>query len=172
MKRANAGNSESMNRVGSYYFFGQKGVQQDKAEGLRWCHRAVEAGSGRAAMYIGRCYLIGDGVDQDIDKALEYFQKSAELGYIPAFCSIAIMLMANGEIEEGMLNYRKAVMCGYCCDDLFRALRDVFKDGYITKEEYAHTLRENQKACNEMKSDAREAWRVMIDHMNTGNEIL
>ena len=30
------------------------------------------------------------------------------------------------------------------------------KVGYITKEEYAFTLRENKKASNEMKSEARE----------------
>ena len=41
MKRANAGNGESMYRVGNYYYMGEMGLQQDKAEGLKWYHRAV-----------------------------------------------------------------------------------------------------------------------------------
>ena len=39
MKRANAGGATAMGRVGQYYFDGQFGVQQDKAEGLKWYHR-------------------------------------------------------------------------------------------------------------------------------------
>ena len=58
-----------------------------------------------------------------------------------------------------MLNLRKAAMCGLSDDSLFDLLRNGFKVGFITKEEYAYTLRENQKACNEMKNGPREMWR-------------
>ena len=34
-------------------------------------------------------------------------------------------------------------------------LRDFFKDGIITKEEYAYTLREHQKVIDEVKSAQR-----------------
>ena len=159
MKRANTVNHEAMYHLGRYYFDGEMGLRQDKAEGLKWYHRAIEAGSGKAALLLGGCYSNGDGVDKDIEKALEYFQKAADLGFSPAFALIGNLLMKKGEVEEGMLNFRKAVMCGYCNDDLFNKLRNGFKYGYITKDEYAFTLRENQKACNEMKSDGREQWK-------------
>ena len=147
MKRANAGNGESMFRVGEYYFNGERGLQQDKAEGLKWYHRAVEAGSGMAAYCLGNFYEDGE--------PLEYFQKAAELDFIPAFYTIGNLLIHKGEIEEGMLNLRKAAMCGLSDDSLFDLLRNGFKVGFITKEEYAYTLKENQKACNEMKSESR-----------------
>ena len=159
MKRANNGNGEAMHLVGNYYFHGKNGLQQDKAEGLKWYHRAVEAGDGHAAFYIGRCYLEGDGVEKDHGKAFQYYQKAAELGFIPSFALIGYLLFDKGDIEEGMLNYRKAAMCGISDEWLFDQLRIGFKNGFITKEEYAFTLRENQKACNEMKSEAREVWR-------------
>ena len=162
MKRANAGNGESMYRVGNYYYMGEMGLQQDKAEGLKWYHRAVGEGSGEAAFCLGRCYCEGDMVLRDHDRALEYFQKSADLGFIPSFRLVGIILMKKGNIEEAMLNLRKAVMCGYCNDDIFNELRNGFKLGFITKEEYAFTLRENQKACNEMKSDGREEIKKML----------
>ena len=162
MKQAETGEHDDMGRIGEYYFDGQMGLKQDKAEGLKWYHRAVEAGSGRAAFSVGMCYYEGDGVDKDDDKALEYLQKAAELDFIPAFYVIGSFNMNIGEVEKGMLNYRKAAMCGYCDDWLFDLLREGFKDGYITKDEYAYTLRENQKACNEMKSDGRDAWKIML----------
>ena len=159
MKLANAGHHEAMHRVGNHYFMGEMCLRQDKAEGLKWYHRALEAGSGLAAFSLGCCYYQGDGVEKDIDKALEYLQKAAELGFIKAFHNIGILLVSKGEIEEAMLNYRKAAICGDSHESVFKSLRDGFKDGYITKDEYAFTLRENQKACNEMKREAMEEFR-------------
>ena len=159
MKRANAGNGETMCRVAGYYFDGEMGLRQDKTEALKWYHRAVDVGEGRAADDLGQCYLKGDGVEQDIEKALEHYQKAVDLGWIPAFITIGGLLFQRGEIYEGMLNYRKAAMCGWTSDSLFKAIRFGFTNGWITKEEYAFTLREHQKACNEMKSESREEYK-------------
>ena len=106
----------------------------------------------------GKLYHSGDGVEKDDDKSLEYYQKATELGDSTAFLLIGHLLMNKGDIEEGILNLRKAAMCGVSGNDLFSELRNYFINGYITKDEYAFTLRENQKACNEMKSDERERW--------------
>ena len=112
------------------------------------------------AFNLARCYEEGDGVKQDIEKAIEYSQKSAGLGFIPSYFQLgSLLLFERGEIEEGLLNYRKAVMCGMNEEYIFDELREGFKDGYITKDEYAFTLRENQAACYEMKSDGRELWK-------------
>ena len=162
MQRANEGNGESMSRIATSYFDGGMGLRQDKDEGLKWYYRALEAGNGLAAYCLGMCYWKGDGIEKDIEKALEYCQKSADLGYIPAFSLIGAILMNKGDIGEGMLNYRKAAICGESNELLFNVLRDGFKYGYITKDEYALTLRENQAACNEMKSDGRDRIKVWL----------
>ena len=159
MKRVNAGNAETMCHLGEYYFDGEMGLRQDKVEGLKWYHRAVEAGSGDAAFALGRCYKDGDGVEKDMEKAMEYFQKSAELDFVLAFAVIGHLLISKDEIEQGMLNVRKAAICGVTDESIFNLLRDGFQCGVITKDEYAYTLRENQAACNEMKSDGRECWK-------------
>ena len=149
----------------------------------KWLQRALEAGCGKAAYNTGVNYLKGDGVEQDEEVAMEYFQKAADLGTVIAFYTLGNILMEKGEIEEAMLNYRKAAICGMSdecewlfaiCglsddsifsslrtkeDRLFNMLRKGFKDGYITKDEYAFTLRENQDACNDMQSEARIKFR-------------
>ena len=129
---------------------------------MKWLHRAVEAGCGEAASDLGECYAEGDGVEQDIEKAMKYSQKAAEFDFIPAFFMIGSLHMSIGEVEEAMLNYRKAAICGLSEDWLFDRLRAGFKSGYITKDEYAFTLRENQAASNEMKSVARERFKEFI----------
>ena len=137
-------------------------VSDELSEGVKWLHRAVEAGCGEAASDLGECYAEGDGVEQDIEKAMKYSQKAAEFDFIPAFFMIGSLHMSIGEVEEAMLNYRKAAICGLSEDWLFDRLRAGFKSGYITKDEYAFTLRENQAASNEMKSVARERFKEFM----------
>ena len=50
-------------------------------------------------------------------------------------------------------------MCGVSYDEIFKGLRIGFEKGLITKDEYAHTLREHKVASDEMKSDVRDFWK-------------
>ena len=47
LKRASAGDAGAMYRVSNYYAFGERGVERDEEEGMKWLHRAAEAGHGR-----------------------------------------------------------------------------------------------------------------------------
>ena len=93
-------------------------------------HRAAESGSSRAFHCLGVNYIKGDGVEQDLDRALDYLQKSAEGGCIQAFAVVGAVLIQKGEMEEGCLNYRKAALCGLSDKDVFDVLRDGYKEGY------------------------------------------
>ena len=46
------------------------GLRQDKVEGLKSYHRALDSGDGMAAFYLGLCCLQGDFVDHDVGKSL------------------------------------------------------------------------------------------------------
>ena len=70
--------------------------------------------------------------------------------------------MHKCEIEEAMINYRKAMICGVDDEDLFSYLRLGFSEGYMTKDEYAFTLRQHQAAGDEMKSEGRDRCRSMV----------
>ncbi len=45
-------------------------------------------------------------------------------------------------------------MCSLKDDVLFKDLKKGYLNGYITKDEYALTLRRHQAACDEMKSES------------------
>ena len=170
MKLAKTGNHSATWRIGEYYCMGWCGLQQDKVEAIKWWRRAAEAGSAGAARALGVCYLKGNGMEQNNDRALEYFQKAAELGCVEAFSVIGNILLQKALAEakkdlaeEGFLNYRKAAMCGVSAEVVFNMVREGYKLGFITKDEYAYTLRENQKATNEMKSKAREIVKIGVE---------
>ena len=157
MQLAKTGNHAVLFDIATYYFDGVGGYKQDKIEAVKWCQRAVEAGSARAAIKLASIYNAGDVVGNDDAKRLFYLKKACEIGSEPnAFCKLGRYLMDQGEIEEAMLNFRKAAICGMEDDHLFQLLRNGFKKGFITKDEYAFTLRENQAAAAEYKSAARE----------------
>lgn len=161
VKLAKAGNHNAIYRIGSYNFHGEKFLQQDKEEGIKWWRRAAEAGSPWASHNLGVCYMDGEVVGKDVGRALEYFQKSAELGAPQAFVGIGTVLMEKDAVKEAYLNHRKAVICGYSDKRVFDLLRKGYKDGFLTKEEYAYTLREHQKASDEMKSESREMMKKL-----------
>ena len=163
MNRAEDRQHEAMFQVGMYGLKGKNSHTVNEAEGMKWLQVAVEAGSGKAAFQLGRWYFGGEFVDHDIEKALGYFRKGAELGYTPSFHIMGLILLEDGEIEEGMLNFRKAAIGGVSNSGLFIALRYGFSKGYITKEEYALTLRKNQAICDELNSEGRQKFRLFLE---------
>mmetsp|Transcript_29484 Transcript_29484/g.62581 ORF Transcript_29484/g.62581 Transcript_29484/m.62581 type:complete len:251 (+) Transcript_29484:306-1058(+) len=155
MKLAKAGRPRAMMHVGTCYLKG-RGVKQDKGEAIKLFRQAAEVGNGTAAQNLAICYWEGVGVNKDLDLALKYCETAAELGNYNAYYSAAVILMEMGDIEESTTNLRKAAMCGVSKADIFEKLRYGYKCGLINENEYAFTLREYQKASNEMKSEARE----------------
>ena len=84
MRMATSGNPTSMAQIGGLYFYGEGTLNQDQAEGMKWLHRAMEAGSADAAESIANCFFSGEGVDRDYSKALEYWAKAVDLGSVKA----------------------------------------------------------------------------------------
>lgn len=155
-KYANAGRADAMCQIGSYYKDGLMGMQKDASKAVIWFRRAAEANNAKGAAMLAQCFLFGHGVEKDDEQALEYFEKAAHLGEYRAFVNIGVIHWGRGDVEEAMLSYRKAAMCGVVNESLFRNLREGYQAGYITKNEYLHTLREHQSAVEGFKSESRE----------------
>ena len=48
---------------------------------MKWFQKAAGRGQPRALFLLGECYEEGHGVQEDLEKALEYYQKAADKGY-------------------------------------------------------------------------------------------
>ena len=64
--------------------------------------RAAVAGHSEAQLLVYECYLNGHGVREELAKALEWFHKSAESGFVPAQCRL-------GDFYQGTQDYVEAV---------------------------------------------------------------
>ena len=69
--------------LGNSYYNGE-GVEQDKAEAVRWYRKAAEQGVASAQFNLGVCYYNGKGVEQDKQEAVKWFRKAAAKGCDPA----------------------------------------------------------------------------------------
>ena len=126
---ANNGSQKNMFRVAVFYSQGMYGLKQDKAKGIEWYQRAMEAGSGSAACNLGLAHFNGDGVERDHNKAFRLLMQAIDMGSVIAHEAIGELFMVYGKVEKGILHYRKAAICGLSNPHIFGNLRNAFREG-------------------------------------------
>ena len=81
LKGAELGNENCMNMCGQYNLHG-KGRDKDYKEAAKWYQMTITQNPKHSSAHcnLGYCYEFGYGVPLDLNKALELYQKSADLG--------------------------------------------------------------------------------------------
>ena len=74
-KAAESGDVEAQNDLGCYYF-----NSQDYQEAFKWFQKSAEQDFITAYFNLGRCYLNGYGVEQDVGQAISNYKTAAEKG--------------------------------------------------------------------------------------------
>jgi TPR repeat protein len=77
--RANRGDAEAQNNLGTMYYWGH-GVPQDYAKARGWFEQAAAQGNALAQNSLGAMYDNGQGVPQDYAKARGWFEQAAAQG--------------------------------------------------------------------------------------------
>lgn len=112
------------------YYYGHGDYIQDYTEALVLFNQAAKLGCLPAFGYIGGMYEQGEGVRQDIEKALELYKAGAKKGSV--YCYFAMgMLFSN---EENFYNSKK-------CFTLFiNNMRDTLPDGQLLTDNELHKI--------------------------------
>lgn len=63
---------------------------------------AVKNGDARGMNMLGKCYLNGVGVEEDVDKAIMYFRKGAALNDVACRHNMAVAYLQKEDYEEAM----------------------------------------------------------------------
>ncbi|MXS79552.1 MULTISPECIES: tetratricopeptide repeat protein [Nitrosomonas] len=113
-KKAEAGDAEAQNGLGSMYFSGEavshdaqgNPLSKDPEAAAGWFYRAAEQGHADAQFNLGLLYFTGEGVPQDKTKAVELFTKAAEQGNIDAQNNLGVIYLLGEGVEQ---NTNKAV---------------------------------------------------------------
>jgi len=95
-------------------YMNDDGVDQDYEKALQLFMEAYEAGSMKAARYIGMMYEQGLGVEQDYAKAAEYYAKGVEAGDLTSGYYLGLLYEQGLGVEQ---DYAKAA-------ELFAAVED------------------------------------------------
>ena len=116
-------------------------------------NRAAELGSSKAHYQLGMSYLNGVDVKSDMEKAFRHWEQAAIGGDEKARAALGAAAAVDGNIAIAMKHYIIAARSGF--EGCLKAVREGYKDGHVTKDEYAKTLRACQYSCDGMKSEQR-----------------
>jgi len=156
MKRTEVNDPEACHRLGQSYLNGQDGLLQDHRKAFELFYRGAEFGSIRAHYNLACAYLIGEGGEQDVEKAVYHMKLAAIGGHEGARYTLGILEKERGDINRAMKHYMIAARSGY--DTALKAVCAGYKAGHVTKDDYAKTLRTYQHSCDEMKSEQRSQY--------------
>ncbi|EJK67449.1 hypothetical protein THAOC_11512 [Thalassiosira oceanica] len=144
----------AINFLGEQYCFGNFGLQMDMQRAVGLWTDAAELGSVEALFNLGTTYYFGKGVGNDETKAVEFYKKAAMKGNIGSRYQLGWIEGQRGNDDRAA---RHLVISAKMGDkDSVETIQNLFRDGIVTKEQYAEALKGYQDALKEMKSHDRD----------------
>eukprot|EP00979_Chaetoceros_neogracilis_P004017 scaffold695_cov279-Chaetoceros_neogracile.AAC.43 len=153
-KRAEANDAQAMSNLGSYYRFGMIGLRQDHAKALDFYHKSAELGNNIAHFALYVCYQTEDIVEKDTRKATHHGQLGAIAGNVHARYNLGCDEHIAGNVDRAYKHWMISANDG--CDLSMKAVQEGYKNGFVTKDDYAKTTRAYGNSIDEMKSDDRD----------------
>jgi tetratricopeptide (TPR) repeat protein len=150
MKRVKANDPAALGHLG-----GECYDEGDYEGAIEYWTKAAELGNEDAHYGLGLRYRNGQGVEKDKEKCIYHYEKAAIGGHPGARNNLGVFEETNGHIERAVKHYIIAANLGF--EMSMKALWNVFKEGYITKEDLEATLRTHQAAIDATKSSQRDA---------------
>ena len=151
-KRMEAGDVDAFLLLGQNYKNGQ-GLPLNRKKALEIWSRAAKLGSVEANHSIAVAYYNGDGIAKDEEKALHHLKIAAIGGHELARHILGKYEGHKGQHERAMKHFMIAAKAGY--NDSLNSVGEGYKEGLVTKDEYASTLRAHKESQDEMKSEQR-----------------
>ena len=153
-KLVDAGNARAIVEMGSYYTLGMYNFPLDHKKALELFQKAAELDYAEGYYNLGVAHAEGNGVKVDKKKAIHFYELPAMNGSVTARYNLGILEGRAGNVQRAYRHFIIAANAGHV--DALGATKRGFKDEFITKDEYATTLRAYQKLHDEMKSDERD----------------
>ena len=152
-RRVEVGDAHGIYGLGCFYSNGAFGLQQDYSKALELWHRAGELGNAKAYHNIGHAYHTGRGVERDDQKANHYYELAAMGGDASARYNLGNSERRVGNWDRALKHYMIAAGGGY--NGSVKKIRQMYLDGYATKEDYTSALRAYQVYLEEVRSEQR-----------------
>ena len=140
--------------LGIRYMKGDRGFQKDMAKAIELMLTAGKLGCADGYYIVGNLYINGNGVEKDMNRAKHYHELGAIGGCLISRHIIACFEGQAGNHERAYKHFLIGAKAGF--EPSMNYLQRGFKNGYITKDEYAGALRAYQKQHEERNSARRD----------------
>ena len=132
-----------------------QGQKREFSRSFEYFTKAADLGFAEAHFFLSKVYQLGIGVEKDEGKKIYHTEEAAIGGHPEARHILGCHERDNANIEKAVKHWIIAATQG--CNDSIKALTDAFKDGLVSKEVLAVTLRAHHAAVVATKSPQREA---------------
>ena len=152
-KRVEANGAWAMVNLGGFYQYGMIGLRQNHAKALELFHKSAKLGNHFAHLNLSVFYREGDIVEKDTRKATYHGQLGAMAGNVKARGNLGCDEGNAGNMDRAYKHWMISVNDG--CFLSMKAVQEGYKSGFVTKDDYAKTIRAYGNSIDEMKSDDR-----------------
>ena len=153
-KRMKMNDANAIYNMGCIYDNGRYNLPRNRAKAIELWHQAGELGSSEAYYNIGHAYRNGEGVERDDTKATHYYELAAMGGSVNARHNLGVFEWQAGNVDRASKHWMISTEDGY--PDSLVNIKQLYKHGYIAKDDYAKALRSYQAYLEEIKSDQRD----------------
>ena len=144
----------AINVLGLKYCHGSLGLRKDMQKAVELWTEAAELGSIEALFYLALAYDEGNGAQQDMAKAIHFYEKAAMKGHVESRYNLGCIEGQKGNRDRAVRHLLISAKMGD--KRSLEMIKEAFKRGDATKEQYAEALKGYQEAVEEMKSHDRD----------------
>ncbi len=150
MKRIAANDPDALCKMGREHF--RKG---DDDVAFEYLTKAAELGDTDAHYLLSIMYMKGHGVEMDEKKEVYHLEVAAIAGHPMARFRLGYVEAKNDRFDRALKHFIIAATLGL--DRAIQELKECYKDGLASKDDFAAALRAYHAAAKAMKSPQREA---------------
>ena len=112
---AETGNVKAQFVLGTAYYLGLNGAEQDYEKAVYWFTKAAEQGNDIAQLGLGECYREGTGVEQSYSRSAYWYKKAAQQGNSSAQFNIGLYYHNGQGVEQS--NSKAVYWLRKACDN-------------------------------------------------------
>jgi len=155
MKRIEANDPVAMSVIGLDRY-----EEGDYNAAVDYCTKASELGDAAAHYVLSCLYDEGKGVEKDVKKKEYHREEAAISGHPKARHNLGCIEFENCRPERAVKHWIIAAKLGF--DLSLNALKECYRKGLVSKEDFAASLRGHQTAVDATKSPQRDQAEAFI----------
>ena len=167
MKRVEANDPVAMCQMG-----GKRYNAGDWKSAFEYWSKAAALGDVQAHYQLSISYLDGQGVEKDEKRELHHAEEAAIGGHPLARHNLGCLEGKRGRMDRAAKHFIIAAKLG--CDKSLENVKNLYKAGHVSKEDFAAALRGHQAAVDATKSPQREQadgymnMKWLVEHVKGG----